>query len=91
MKNKLIDLNDHLFAQLERLNDEDLTEDELKREIERSKAVTNLGQAIVANAKLALDGQKFMAEYARSAEDTELPAMLENRKTPVQALENKNS
>lgn len=54
MKNKLSDLNNHLFAQLERLNDEDLTGDELMEEIERAKAVKNISMQIVENASLGL-------------------------------------
>lgn len=39
MKNKLTDLNNHLFAELERLSDEDITDDQLERELKRAKAV----------------------------------------------------
>jgi hypothetical protein len=64
MKNQLIDLNNHLFAQMERLSDEDLSLEGLKTEIERSKAITCISRQIIDNASLALDGQKFRAEYA---------------------------
>lgn len=75
-RNKLIDLNNHLFEQLERLNDEDLTGEELDKEIERSKAITSIGKVIVDNARLALDAQKVKSEY--NLEDTvEMPKMLE--------------
>ena len=62
MKNKLIDLNNHLFAQIERLSDEDLKGECLHDEIRRSKAVTDVARSIVENASLALDAQKAVAE-----------------------------
>lgn len=58
MKNKLVDLNNHLFAQLERLSDEDLTPEELQSEIQRSHAVTSLAKEIISNGRLVLDAQK---------------------------------
>lgn len=73
MKNKLIDLNNHLFAQLERLSDEELKGDELKEEIDRSRAVTGVSKEIVANARLALDAEHLKQEYGL----TRAPAMLE--------------
>ena len=52
MKNKLSDLNNHLFAQLERLGDEGIKGDELKDEIERGKSMASVAKEIVSNAKL---------------------------------------
>ena len=57
MKNKLIDLNNHLFAQMVRLSDEDLKGDELKEEVGRAKSVSNVAAQIINNANLALKAQ----------------------------------
>lgn len=72
MKNKLIDLNNHLFAQLERLGDESLTGDKLTSEINRGKALTSVSKEIVSNARLALDAQVAMRDFGLR----ELPEML---------------
>jgi hypothetical protein len=63
MKNRLQDLNDHLFAELERLSDEDLKGDDLDREIKRASALVDVAQTAVNNAELVLEGHKLMAEY----------------------------
>ncbi len=57
--NTLSDLNNHLFAQLERLGDEDLTQEELQKEMGRSKAINGIAKNIVDNAKTALEAAKF--------------------------------
>lgn len=62
MKNKLIDLNNHMFAQLERLSDEGLKGDKLAEEISRARAVTSVGGQIINNARLALDAQKAVSD-----------------------------
>lgn len=80
MKNKIQDLNDHLFAQLERLNDEDLTQEELEKEIQRSKAVTAVSNQIINNAKLALDATHLQVEFGTAARTgVALPEMLESK------------
>lgn len=73
-KNKMSDLNDHLFAQMERLTDEDLTEEELEREINRSREVTRLSKAIIANGTLVLQAARFTD--SKFDADIQLPKML---------------
>lgn len=63
MKNKLMDLNNHLFETLERLNDEDLKGDELIAEMERAKAVSGIAQTIINNGELMFKAQKHYNEY----------------------------
>lgn len=58
MKNKLSDLNNHLFAQLERLGNEELEGEALKSELSRSKAITSVAKEIISNGQLVLDAQK---------------------------------
>lgn len=62
MQNTLGDLNNHLFAQLERLSDEDIKGEDMKEEILRAKAVTDIAKNIIDNAKTVLDAEKFKAE-----------------------------
>lgn len=62
MQNTLGDLNNHLFMQLERLNDEDIKGEELKDELLRAKAIADVAKNIVDNAKVVLDSEKFRAE-----------------------------
>jgi hypothetical protein len=75
MRNTLGDLNLHLFAQLERLSDEDLQGDKLSEEIERAKAVTTVANQIISNGALVLQAQKFHTEY--KSKDLQKPKMLE--------------
>lgn len=76
MKNKLVYLNNHLFAELERLSDEDLQGEELTAEINRAKAITGVASQIIANGTLALKA-KVIADNSLSADFT-VPAMLED-------------
>ena len=75
MRNTLLDLNNHLFEQLERLNDEELSGDQLLTELDRSKAITDVAKAIIENGELVLKAQKHQDEY-HSTRDGELPKML---------------
>lgn len=54
MKNTLDDLNDHLFAALERLSDEELQGDKLLAELKRCEGIVKIGSVIVDNADLKL-------------------------------------
>ena len=73
-KNKLLDLNDHLFAELERLGDEDLKGDELQEELDRAKALSDVSEKIINNASLMLKAIHEQNEYGTVSRD--VPKML---------------
>lgn len=75
MKNSLGDLNNHLFAQLERLGEEDLKGEQLVEEIDRAKAITQVAGQIISNGKLTLDAVKIRDEFL-GGDSKRMPAML---------------
>ena len=75
-RNTLGDLNNHLFAQLERLNDEEITGEKLEDEIIRSKAVIGVSKQIIANANVVLKAKSIELEYGKNKEK-EMPKMRE--------------
>lgn len=58
MKNKLTDLNMYLFEQIEKLNDEDLSGDELASTIARADKIADISKVIIENQKLQLNAIK---------------------------------
>lgn len=78
MRNTLGDLNNHLFAQLERLSDEDIKGEELREEVNRSKAIMGIAKNIIDNGSLVLESQKFIDD--RFNENERLPKMLDGGK-----------
>ena len=78
MKNTLTDLNNYLFETLERLTDDELTEEQMHREIIRTNAVTSVAETIIHNGELSLKAMKHVEEYALDLEKgKKLPPMLE--------------
>lgn len=63
MQNKLVDLNNYLFEALERITDDELSPEDLDREIARAKAVTTVAETVIHNGELVLETHKHLAEY----------------------------
>lgn len=76
MKNTLEDLNNHLFEQLERLNDEDLEPEALDRELKRAEGMSKVAEQIIRNGELAYKTMVHMDEYGYNT-TKKVPDMLE--------------
>lgn len=63
MNNKLINLDDHLFMAIERLNEEDLTEEQIENEARRAEAIVALADKVIENSRTKLAAAKLWAEH----------------------------
>lgn len=74
MKNTLSDLNNYLFESIERLLDDNLTDEQLDKEIKRTETVQKVAKTIIDNGALALQARKHMDEYG-NGEKVEMPLL----------------
>ena len=63
MKNTLADLNNYLFEQIERLNDDELTDEQLDRELKKTDSIVKVSEKIIQNGELAFKTMQHMDEY----------------------------
>lgn len=75
MSNTLLDLNTKLFEQMDKLSKEDISSEELEKEIARSESMIKLAGVIISNGDLALRAAKFKDDMMNA--DNKLPKMLE--------------
>ena len=63
MTHKLSDLNEHLFAQLDRLKNTALTSDEIDTEVKRADAIVALADQVTRGADTQLKAAKLFAQH----------------------------
>lgn len=66
MSDGLSVLNESLFGSLKRLSDPTLKGDELSKEIERSKAIAEIGKQVISTGRLTLEVIKTVSPTDRS-------------------------
>ena len=66
MRNTLADLNNILFEQMERLQDDDLKGENLEIEIKKTKSIVDVASTVIENATLSLEAQKFLIDMGIS-------------------------
>ncbi len=85
MKNKAIDLHNHLFEQLERLNDTSIKGNDLNEEIRRAEAMNKVAMAIIANGRMVIDAHKMAEDIGME----KMPDMLADGTEPKQIISRK--
>ena len=66
-RNGMNDLRDHLFASLERLDNDEITPEQLQAEVEKAQAVSNVANAIIQSAKIEVDFMKTTGMIASNS------------------------
>lgn len=71
-KTTLNDLNEYLFQEMDRLTNEDLSAEDLEKEIKRSDALQKIAKSVIDNGSLALQAKKHLDEYGQG-DNVKLP------------------
>lgn len=50
----IVDLREHLFAQIERLDAEDITDEKLEKEVKRAKAIKSIADSLIDTARVEI-------------------------------------
>ena len=66
MRNTLADLNNILFEQMERLQDDDLKGENFETELKKTKSIVDVASTVIENASLSLEAQKFLIDMGIS-------------------------
>lgn len=74
MKNTLEDLNNYLFEQLERLNDDNLSKEDFEKERKKTDSIVKVAEKIIQNGELEFRIIQHMDEYGYGLD--------KNRKVP---------
>ena len=61
--NSLADLNEYLFSALDAITNDDLSDEQLQREINKAQAVTKVAETVIRNGELALKTMQLVNEY----------------------------
>lgn len=67
-RNKINDLRDHLFAALERIDNDELTPEQLEVEINKAEAIAQIGSVIIQSAKVEVDFLKATGQIRTESE-----------------------
>lgn len=69
MRNKLNDLNNHLFAQMERLADEDLSQEEIEMEAIRAKSMIEVSDKIIDLSNTQIKAVELIVKHGAKGYD----------------------
>lgn len=79
MKNTLADLNNYLFEALERLDDDEMTEENFQKEVAKSEAITKVASHIIKAGDLSIRALKVAHDCGIDMSTKKIP-LLEDKK-----------
>lgn len=82
-KNRLSDLNNHLFAQIERLSEEGMSAEKIETEVKRGNAIVAVADQILRHATLQVQAAKIVSDHGMDP-TKHLPALGTNSTRVIQ-------